>query len=64
MEARKKRADGQRRVGPSGEGVAPAWPRPHANAPAVGAVGVGWLGAGWRVMVEGNSEGRMENKGF
>jgi len=30
----------------------------------VGAVGVGWLGAGWRVMVEGNSEGRMENKGF
>jgi len=62
LEARKKRADGQRRVGPSGEEGAPAWPRPHANAPAVGAVGVGWLEVGWRVMVEGNSEGEDGNR--
>jgi len=27
-------------------------------------VGIGWLEVGWRVMVEGNSEGRREIKGF
>jgi len=56
-------ADGQRRVGQSGEAVARAAPQPHASA--VGAVGVTAVVAGWRVMAgEGNSEGGGKTRGL